>query len=206
MSQSLFDTIVIGAGPAGLTAGLFSGLYGLNSLVIGKTIGGELKLAPMIFDYPGVRAIKGEAWLNNMLEQVKEAGTQIIENQVTNIQKDESKEKLNFTVSVKNQQFTTQTIIFAVGNKKRRPNYTGSDLAKSIGVDVTADGFISFQTNLQTNIPGVFVAGNVLKYPQSLEQLLDSTAQGAKAAALVFEYLKNQKAPIIWGKATIPNK
>ena len=196
------DLIVIGAGPAGLSAGLYAGLYGLQTRVIGETIGGALKFAPMIFDYPGIKAIKGSDWLDAMFAQMKEARAELIEKKITAISRNNQG---SFKVNAQDENFEALSLIFASGNEKRRPDYSGSDLAKSMGIELTQENFIVVDEKMRTNIPGICAAGNCLTRPLGAEQLIDAAAQGARAAAQVYEYLKGQKAPLLWGKATIPN-
>ncbi|MHA1651210.1 MAG: NAD(P)/FAD-dependent oxidoreductase, partial [Candidatus Helarchaeota archaeon] len=53
-----YDLIIIGAGPAGLTAGIYAGRYGLKVAIFDKlTAGGQLALAPLIENYPGYKTI-----------------------------------------------------------------------------------------------------------------------------------------------------
>ena len=55
-----YDIIVIGAGPAGLTAGIYAGREGLKSLIIEKGVkGGNANIAPVILNYPGFNSIPG---------------------------------------------------------------------------------------------------------------------------------------------------
>ena len=201
------DVIIIGAGPAGLSAGLFCGLYKLKTRVIGETIGGELKLAPEIFDYPGIKSIKGTDWLENIQSQIKECqSVELLNEKVAKISPS-ANEKLQkvFQVSTQNNNYSSYSLILAVGNKKRRPEYSGIELASKLGVTTVNSQYIQVNNLLQTNLAGVYAAGNCIAYPESLEQLLDASAQGAKASAHVYQYLKNQKPPILWGKASIPN-
>jgi thioredoxin reductase len=203
----MHDLIIIGAGPAGLSAGLFAGLYGINTIIIGEIIGGELKLAPMIYDYPGVKSIKGTDWLETVFFQLKEAKVMLSEEKVTNISP-YTNEKLQkmFAVNTDNNNYSGYSIILAVGSKKRRPNYSGIDVAFKSGIKTTQETFIITDNLLKTNLAGVFAAGNCIAYPNASEQLVDAAAQGAKAAAQAYEYLKKQKPPILWGKSTIPQK
>lgn len=196
------DTIIIGAGPAGLSAGLFCGLYKLETTVVGEVIGGQIIFAPMIYDYPGVQSINGKEWLDAMLTQVKNAGTELIKDKVTNITKNGDQFSLK---TAEGKTFSAKSIIFATGNEKRRTNYSGIALAKSLGIEVTPDGFIASDNSLKTSVDGVYAAGNCLKYPVTLEQVINAAAQGTQAASHVNEYLKKEKAPILWGKASIRN-
>jgi thioredoxin reductase len=200
------DVIIIGAGPAGLSAGLFCGLFKLKTRVIGTNIGGELKLAPMIFDYPGIKSIKGSEWLENTLSQLKETSVPVIEETITKASAS-ANEKLQkiFNLTTETNNYSAFSIILAVGNKKRRPEYTGIKLATDLGVETKREEFIKTNDLLNTNVVGVFAAGNCIAFPQSIEQLVDAAAQGTKAASQAYQYLKKQKPPILWGKASIPN-
>ncbi len=203
----MYDIAIIGAGPAGLSAGLFCGLYKLKTLIIGDVIGGQIIFAPMIFDYPGVESISGKDWLSGILEQVKKSGVELVNEKVTGVKKESSNQTSKFTLQTsQNNTFISASLIFATGNEKRRTNYSGVSLAKSLGIDVTNDGFIASRNTLETNVLGVFTAGNCLKFPDSLEQVVNAAAQGTQAAAMIYEFLKNEKAPILWGKASIPNR
>lgn len=54
-----YGVIIIGAGPAGLTAAIYALRYRLSCLVIGKQLGGELSLAHKVENYPGFISISG---------------------------------------------------------------------------------------------------------------------------------------------------
>ena len=73
----MYDLIIIGAGPAGLTASIYASCFGLNNLTIGKLIGGQMTLAPDILNYPGFTEINGQELTNKMLEQAKKRYTWI---------------------------------------------------------------------------------------------------------------------------------
>lgn len=196
----MYDLVIIGAGPAGLSAGLFAGEYKLSTAIVGKIVGGELTLAPMIFTYPGIEFIPGKQWIGTIQEQIVSLSIPIIEEAVSEIQKQEN----GFMVHTENKTLETKTIIFATGNTKRRPTYTGSSVAKVFGIEMRNDIYIKTNEHMQTNIPGIFAAGDCLGYDTALEQLVVASSLGARAAANVYQYLKNEKAPIVWGKASIP--
>lgn len=81
----MYDLIIIGAGPAGLTASIYASCYHLLHLVIGKELGGQLNLAPDILNYPGFENVSGKELSERMEKQVKLRGGEIIVNSVTKI-------------------------------------------------------------------------------------------------------------------------
>jgi thioredoxin reductase (NADPH) len=83
-----YDIIIIGAGPAGLTAGIYAGREGLKSLVIEKKVkGGNANTAPVILNYPGYKSIPGLELLKKIAEQA-EKYIEIRENEeITKIEK-----------------------------------------------------------------------------------------------------------------------
>ena len=83
--MDLYDLIIIGAGPAGLTSSIYASCYHLKHLVIGGILGGQLQLAPDILNYPGFENISGKELTNRITEQVKKRGGEIITQSVTKI-------------------------------------------------------------------------------------------------------------------------
>ena len=102
-----YDVIIVGAGPAGLTAGIYTGRYGLKTAIFDKlTAGGQLALTPLIENYPGYKAIPGPELANLMKEQAIAAGVELFEvEEVIDIQKEEDLFKVT-TVSLN--EFTAQ--------------------------------------------------------------------------------------------------
>jgi len=73
----MYDLIIVGAGPAGLTASIYASCYHLKHLVIGKLPGGQMLLAPDIINYPGFEDISGKELTGRMVEQAKKRGGEI---------------------------------------------------------------------------------------------------------------------------------
>ena len=114
MSVEHWDLIIIGAGPAGLTAGLYGARSGLETLVLEEKIsGGAVLDTPLIENYPGFESISGSDLADRMAEQCKKAGAQIneLEKVVELALKGEKKVvKTNRTV------YTASAVIIASGS------------------------------------------------------------------------------------------
>lgn len=322
------DLIIVGCGPAGLTASIYASCFGLNHLVIGKIIGGQMILAPDISNYPGFENISGKELTDKMLSQVKKKGAEVIVESIDTITKIDN----GFNLQTENNKtYQTKTIILATGSERRKLNvhgeaeYAGRDvwycatcdksnyanktvaviggansavsaaiqlstaakriyliyrgnelradpfllqqiknnpkieiiynsevseiigdgqkvqkiklkfnhppnllnppnppnelfiekvfveiggvpgtaLVASLGIAVDEKGYLKVDEKLTTNIPGIFAAGDIVNSQFSIEQIATAVGLGARAATSVFTYLKNQKAPNLWGETQI---
>ncbi|KKS74169.1 MAG: NADH oxidase/thioredoxin reductase, partial [Candidatus Gottesmanbacteria bacterium GW2011_GWC2_42_8] len=79
----------------------------------------------------------------------------------------------------------------------------GTALVIPLGVAMDKGGYIKVDDKLATNIPGIFAAGDLVSYGLSIEQISTAVGLGARAAASAFAYLKEEKAPILWGQSLI---
>lgn len=79
MEEAPWDLIIIGAGPAGLTAGIYGARSGLDTLVLEKGMpGGGLNETPLVENYPGFpNGIRGQDLASKMMEQCENAGAEI---------------------------------------------------------------------------------------------------------------------------------
>lgn len=74
----MFDAIVIGGGPAGLTAGIYLQRAGIKTLILEKeTIGGQISSSPLVENYPGLSKISGSELALNLYDQVTNLGAEV---------------------------------------------------------------------------------------------------------------------------------
>ena len=83
----MYDVVIVGSGPAGMTAGIFAVRREMKTLVIGQTLGGQLVWANEIENYPGFDTIKSFDLINRMKEQSLKAGVDFKEDEVKKIEK-----------------------------------------------------------------------------------------------------------------------
>lgn len=113
----MYDIIIIGAGPAGLTSALYAMRAGKSVLVIEKsTFGGQVTFSPKIENYPGIPEMSGNEFADKLLDQVLSMGADIELETVTGII-DEGKTKLVFAGDKK---YEAKAVIIAVGVRHRQ--------------------------------------------------------------------------------------
>ncbi len=81
------DLIIVGAGAAGLTAGIFAARRGLNTLIISKDLGGQASTTPDIENYPGLDLLEGLDLMKKFESQAKTVGARIKYEEVKEIKK-----------------------------------------------------------------------------------------------------------------------
>jgi thioredoxin reductase (NADPH) len=136
-----YDSIVIGAGPAGLTAGIYLSRARLKTLIVSEgTVGGQMVLTHEIANYPGVESISGYQLSNIMKTQAKSFGCDIKANVTISHLELEGKEK-SVTLSDGNV-FTSESIILTPGGRSRTLGVSGEENFKGRGISycATCDG------------------------------------------------------------------
>lgn len=113
----MYDIIIIGAGPAGLTAALYARRAEKKVLVIEKeTFGGQITHSPKIENYPGFTVMSGNEFADKLIDQVMYQGAEIELDTVTGIKGEFGA----FTVQCERSSFQGKTVIIATGAKHRQ--------------------------------------------------------------------------------------
>lgn len=139
--EEVFDVMIIGAGAAGLTAGIYSSRAKLNTLILNEgAIGGQMVLTDEIANYPGVEITNGYKLANIMKNQAKSFGSKIRSNVKIveyNLQGD-----IKSVVLDDGRSFKSKTVILALGGRPRPLNIPGEDTFKGKGISycATCDG------------------------------------------------------------------
>lgn len=132
----MYDSIIIGAGPAGLTSAIYLRRANKKVLVLeAKGYGGQIASADKVENYPGIAQISGFDLAENLYEQAKNMGAEIKFEKVNAIQKDK-------TVETDSGIYHTKTVIIANGAAKRKLNLEKESdfIGKGISYCATCDG------------------------------------------------------------------
>jgi len=132
----MYDIIIVGAGPAGMTAAIYALRANKKVLIFeAKNYGGQLLAASKIENYPGIDEITGVDLAQNMYEQAKKLGAEFKFETVIKIGDDN-------TVITNKGEYKTKTVILAIGSKNRKLNIEGEDkfLGKGLSYCATCDG------------------------------------------------------------------
>lgn len=170
MGQNLYDIIIIGGGPAGLTAGLYSARRTLKTLILSKDLGGQAGISNDIENYPGVDLTDGFSLMQKFAQQAKKFGAEIKYGEVKKIKK----EKNTFLVKTANEEFTGRALILAFGLLPKDLNIPGEKELKGRGISycATCDGPL-----YKNKIVAVIGGGN---------SALDAAEYLAKLAAKIY--------------------
>jgi len=134
----IYDLIIIGAGPAGLTASIYASRYQIKHLLIGSQLGGTMVWASMVENYPGFESITGADLSQKMIEQVKKLGVEIKNTGIVQIKRKET----NFELKTENDELIgAKSLIIATGTQRQKLNIPGESeyLGKGVSYCSTCD-------------------------------------------------------------------
>ncbi|MBN2280516.1 MAG: FAD-dependent oxidoreductase [Candidatus Marinimicrobia bacterium] len=141
MSARHYDVIVLGAGSAGLTAGIYLGRAKLKTLIINEgTVGGQMVLTHAVANYPGVLETGGFQLSQIMKQQARQFGCKIESNvEVTQL---DLISKVKQVEIDHDEVYTADAVIIATGGKPRKLGLLSEDQFKGLGISycATCDG------------------------------------------------------------------
>ncbi|MCL2521996.1 MAG: FAD-dependent oxidoreductase [Erysipelotrichales bacterium] len=138
--NNLYDLIIIGGGPAGLSAAIYAGRAKLKTLVLEKSdIGGQIKITAEVVNYPGVFSTSGAALTMEMKKQAVNFGVEFVFEDVTEVDFKGDVKKLKTS---SNHNYEAIAVIVATGAKPRKLGFEGEVefAGRGIGYCATCDG------------------------------------------------------------------
>ena len=170
-----YDVIVLGAGPAGLTAGIYLSRARIKTLIVSEGVaGGQMVLTHEIANYPGVESISGYQLANIMKKQAKSFGCEIRSN--ISIARIELKGSIKSVELSGGEVFTSDAVLLTSGGRSRTIGANGEDLFKGKGISycATCDG--DFFTDKRIYVVG---GGN-----SALEEAVSLTKYASKVTII----------------------
>jgi thioredoxin reductase (NADPH) len=130
MENNIYDLIIVGAGPAGLAASIYTSRYKVGHLVIGKEPGGQAVEAHKVENWPGTESISGFELTQKMREHAEKLGAKIVMDSVSNIARGEN----IFEITAHTAQYQAKNVILALGMEYRKLQIPGEEEFKGRGV------------------------------------------------------------------------
>ena len=131
----MYDLIIVGCGPAGMSAALYAGRANKSVLILdGKSYGGQIINASLVENYPGIDNISGFDFATNLFNQIKKLGIEIKFERVIQVKRNE--------VITDNNNYSTKTIVLATGCSYKKIGIKDEDkyLGKGLSYCATCDG------------------------------------------------------------------
>ena len=137
--NDLYDLIIIGTGPAGLTAGIYSSVYKMKTLIIGEKIGGYAADAFKIINFPGYPEISGIELMNNYKKHIDTFKVPVEVGMVEKIKK----QKDYFQIYSGKKTYIAKTVLIASGTERKKLQIPGENeyIGKGVGYCATCDAF-----------------------------------------------------------------
>ena len=153
--ETLYDVMIIGLGPAGMTAAIYASRKGLQTLVLSKDVGGQLNITAELENYPGYSYIEAQDLIDRFEEHVNRFDiTRVIGETVTNIEIDD---KIKAVRTEAGNRYRGRTLIVASGKSPRPLGVPGEDRLMGKGVAYCATCDAPFYKNKVVAVVG---AGN----------------------------------------------
>ncbi len=132
----MYDVIVVGGGPAGMTAALYALRNGKSALVIEKNgFGGQITHSPKVENFPGTLSMSGNEFADKALDQILAQGAEIEIETVTEVRSEEDRK---IVITEEGSEYEGRTVIIATGVKHRMLGLPGEDDLVGEGISFCA--------------------------------------------------------------------
>lgn len=131
--------MIIGTGPAGLTAGIYARRFNLETAIVGTQIGGLAAEAHRVGNFPSEKEISGMYLIQKMKEHASSLGTEVKQETVTSLRKEDDVFKC---AASNGEEFGGRTLLLASGTKRRKLNLANEEkfLGRGISYCAVCDG------------------------------------------------------------------
>lgn len=142
MNAEIYDAIIVGAGPAGLTAAIYLGRAGYKTLVCEKeTVGGKITSSPDVRNIPGFLEISGLDFGDRLYQQALQSGAEVVIDEIVSVNKLSENSYYSLYTAAK-EEYKALSIVFAVGTNNRLLGIPGEKelMGRRLHLCVTCDG------------------------------------------------------------------
>jgi alkyl hydroperoxide reductase subunit F len=138
-NKNIYDVIIIGAGPGGMTAGIYTTRRAMKTLILGKDIGGQMGKTIIVENHPGIKSGSGIDIAFGMQEQVKSFGAEYEIETVKEIKKENNLFEIKTTSE---KIYESKSVILAFGLEKRKLGFPNEKKLEGRGLSycITCDG------------------------------------------------------------------
>lgn len=199
MANKIHNVIIIGSGPAGLTAAIYAARAELKPIVLaGVEFGGQLMKTTEVENYPGYESIHGPVLMQKMIDQAKKQGAELIFKNVTKV--DFSAKPLK--VFAGEDEYLAKAVIIATGAKAKMLGVPGENKFFGKGVSVCATCDAAFYREKTVAIVGggdtaMEEAGFLTKFAKKV-YLLIRKDQARASKAMLRRVEENKKIEIMY--------
>jgi thioredoxin reductase (NADPH) len=196
------DVIIVGGGPAGLTAGIYAARSGLKTVIIEKAVtGGQVSITPVVENWPGFRSIPGKQLMEMINAQVKDYVPVLEGQEVVEIKVGKQVEAIST-----GGHFIGQVLILATGTSHRHMGVSGEEKLYGHGVSycATCDGYF------YKNKPVVVVGGGNTAmtdalYLKNLGAKVTILTRGSefKGEQPLKDSVEREKIPVMWNTEVV---
>lgn len=151
MEIEMYDIIIVGGGPAGISAGIYARRAGKSTLVIERSaLGGQMTYSPKIENYPAMLSVSGNELAEAMTDQLIQLGGEFEFDEVTAVRDDGE----NKTVVTHENEFSARAVILANGVKHRMLGLEGEEELVGSGISFCAVCDGAFYRDLDVAVIG----------------------------------------------------
>ncbi len=131
----MYDIVIVGAGPAGLTAAIYAARAGKSAVVLERdNIGGQIIYSPLVENYPAQPSVSGETLAAQLAQQVEDLGVEIMSAEVLGI----SKDALGFKIEADTGELFSKAVVLATGVAHKKLGLPGEDGLVGAGISYCA--------------------------------------------------------------------
>ncbi|MBG0789518.1 MAG: FAD-dependent oxidoreductase [Desulfovibrionaceae bacterium] len=196
------DLVIIGAGPAGLTAGIYAARAGLKTVVLEKQIaGGQVALTPVVENYPGFASVPGKQLMDIMSEHARQYVPVNEGEGVESIDMGDPAKGGPLTVTTTRGAYSAKAVILAMGAAYRKLGAKGEDKHFGHGVNYCAscDGYIYKGKSVAIVGGGNTALTDALHLKNlGVDVTLIHRRDAFRAQQPLQDSVKNENIPVLW--------